>query len=60
MEKHIREGKPVHKMIFLDEPPRIDELRPWAADALGDAATLTQAQGDMLEVRGSLSKMGRL
>lgn len=50
----------MHKMIFLDEPPRIDELRPWAADALGDAATLTQAQGDMLEVRGSLSKMGRL
>lgn len=50
----------MHKMIFLDEPPRIGELRPWAADALGDAATLTQAQGDMLEVRKSPLKMGGL
>lgn len=40
----------IHKLILLGRPSVIDSIRPSLASYLGPRATLTQAQGDMLEV----------
>ncbi|KXZ46768.1 hypothetical protein GPECTOR_41g733 [Gonium pectorale] len=41
---------PVHKMIFMAEQARIDEIRPGVESLLGGRASLTTALSGMLEV----------
>ncbi|KXZ46767.1 hypothetical protein GPECTOR_41g732 [Gonium pectorale] len=41
---------PVHKMIFMAEQSRIDEIRPGVESLLGGRASLTTALSGMLEV----------
>ena len=43
-------GAPIHKMILLAEAARVAALRPLLAERLGDAASITQAVPEMLEV----------
>lgn len=42
--------KVLNKFIFMEDPKRIDAIRPKVAERLGGRAALTQAQGNMLEV----------
>jgi hydroxymethylpyrimidine pyrophosphatase-like HAD family hydrolase len=43
-------GLTIHKLIFMAEQARIDEVRPAAQAAFGGRAALTAALGGMLEV----------
>lgn len=49
-EVAIRGPRTLNKFIYMDEPARIDALRPEIERRLGTIASLTQAQGNMLEV----------
>lgn len=42
--------RPLNKFIYMAEPARIDEIRPYVAKRIGDRGHLTQAQSNMLEV----------
>jgi Cof subfamily protein (haloacid dehalogenase superfamily) len=48
----------IHKLILLGPPSLITSIRPFLASYLGPRATLTQAQGDMLEVLPSGGSKG--
>lgn len=48
--EEFAQSAPLNKMIFMAEPARIDEIRPAVQKRVGDEGTLTQAQGNMLEV----------
>lgn len=50
--------RPLNKFIFMAEPSRIDAIRPLIAERVGDMGSLTQAQGNMLEVLPPLSSKG--
>lgn len=49
-EKVIEDDIPVNKFIYMAEPEHIDRIRPTVESQIGDMATITQAQSNMLEV----------